>query len=81
MYACTYETESGFFAGVCAVSDQACISSDPSPPFHAWIALWQYCLRLIRFLPLAGVNKHSLLPYLVLGNKLQRGEIGYPPLP
>ena len=27
MYACTYET-GGSFRGVCALSDQACISSD-----------------------------------------------------
>ena len=35
MYACTYETESGFFAGVCALSDQACISTDPPPPCYS----------------------------------------------
>jgi hypothetical protein len=28
------------------------------------------------FLSLTGVNVYSLLPYLVLGNKLQGGEIG-----
>ena len=81
MYACTYETESGFFSGVCALSDQACISSYPPPPCHSWIASCLYCLRLSRFLPLSAVNVYSLLPYLVLGNKLQAGEIGHPPLP
>ena len=69
MYACTYETESGFFAGVRALSDQACISTDPPPPCYSWIASCQYCLRLTRFVPLTGVNIYSLLHYLVLGNK------------
>src|SRR5215211_5469448 len=56
MYACTYETESGFFSGVCALSDQACISSYPPPPCHSWIASCLYCLGQSRFLPLTAVN-------------------------
>src|SRR5829696_5590555 len=68
-----------FSKGVSTLSDQACISSDP--PRHSWIALWQYCLRLTRFLPLTAVNVYSLLPYLELGNKLKGGKIGHPPLP
>jgi hypothetical protein len=56
-------------------------SQDPPPPCHSWIASWQYCLRLSGFLPLTEVNIYLLLLYLVLGNKLQSGEIGYPPLP
>jgi hypothetical protein len=31
MYACNLETGRGFFEGVCALSDQDCISSDPPP--------------------------------------------------
>jgi hypothetical protein len=80
MYACTYETESGFFGGVCTLNNQVCISSDPPRPFHSWIASCLYCLRLGRFLPLSAVYVYSLLQYLVLGNKLQDGEIGHPPL-
>jgi hypothetical protein len=78
MYACIHETGLGFIGGVCTLSDQACISSDP--PCHSWIASCQYCLRLSRFLCLTGVNVYSMLHYLVLGNKLQ-GEIGHPQLP
>src|ERR671919_454553 len=81
MYAYTHETGRGFFEGVCTLSDQACISSDPPLPCHSWIASGQYCLRLTRFLPLSAANVYSLLQYLVLGNKLQGGEIGHPPLP
>ena len=79
MYACIHETGRGFFEGVCALSDQACISSDP--PCHSWIASCLYCLCLSRFLPLTAVNVYSLLPYLVLGNKLQGVEIGHHLLP
>src|SRR5215211_1650437 len=39
------------------------------------------CLCLTRFLPLTAVNVYSLLHYPVLDNKLQRREIGHPPLP
>src|SRR5215204_4687343 len=81
MYAYIPEIGCGFFEGVCVLRDQACISSDPPPPCHPWIASCQYCLCLTRFLPITAVNEHSLLPYLVLGNKLQGGEIGHPPLP
>jgi hypothetical protein len=56
MYACTHETESGFFARVCALSDQACISSDPPPLCNSWIASCLYCLRLRRFVPLIAVK-------------------------
>ena len=80
MYACFHETGRGFFEGVHALNDQACISTDPPPPCHPWIASCQYCLRLTRFLPITAVNKHSLLHYLVLGNNLQGREIGRPPL-
>jgi ribosomal-protein-alanine N-acetyltransferase len=38
MYACICETGRGFFEGGRALSDQACISSDPPPPCHSWIA-------------------------------------------
>jgi hypothetical protein len=76
MYACIPEIGGGFFEGVHALNDQACISTDPPPPCHSWIASWQYCLRLSRFLPLTAANVYSLLPCLVLGNKLQGGEIG-----
>jgi hypothetical protein len=81
MYACIHETGGGFFEGVRALNDQACISSDPPPPCHSGIASCLYFFCLTRFLPLTAVNKHSRLPYLVLGNKLQGGEIGHPPLP
>jgi hypothetical protein len=79
MYACILRTVAGFFSEVCALRDQRCISSDP--PCHSWIASSLYCLRLTRFLRLTGVNVYSLLHYLVLGNKLQGGKIGHPPLP
>ena len=79
MYAYIHEIGRGFFEGVCALSDQGCISSDS--PCRSWIASCQPCLRLRRFLPLTAGNLYSLLPYLVLGNKLQGGEIGHPPLP
>jgi hypothetical protein len=69
MYACISETGRGFFAEVCALSDQARNSSDP--PYHWWIASCLYCLRLSRFLPLTAVNVYSLLHYPVLGNKLE----------
>ena len=82
MYACVHETGHGYFAGVRALSDQGCISSDPPPPPHnSWIASCQYCLRLSKFLPLTAANVYSLLRYLVLSNKLQGGEIDHPPLP
>src|SRR5215204_236097 len=32
MYACVHETGRGFFGRVCALGDQARISSDPPPP-------------------------------------------------
>jgi hypothetical protein len=79
MYACSCETGGGFFEGVCTLSDQGCISSDP--PRHSWIASCQYCLRLSRFLPLTAGNLYLLLQYHVLGNKLQGVEIGHPLLP
>ena len=81
MYACIPEIGCGFFEGVCALSDMACISSDPPLPCHSWIASGQYCLRLTRFLPLSAANVYSLLQYLVLGNKLQGGEMVHPLLP
>jgi hypothetical protein len=80
MYACVPEIGGGFFEGVCALNDQNCISSDPPPPCHSWIASCLYCLCLTRFLPLTAANVYSLLRYLVFGNKLQGGEIGHPPL-
>jgi len=69
MYACIPETALGFFGGVCALSDKACISSDPPLPCHSWIASCQSCLRLSGFLRPTGVNRYSLLPYPALGNK------------
>ena len=81
MYAYTPEIGDGFFGRVCALRDQAYISSDPPSPCHSWIASCLYGLRLSRFLPLTAVNVYSLLPYLVLGNKLQSGEMGHSPLP
>ena len=81
MYACILETRAGFFEGVCAISDQTCTSSDPPPPCQSWIAVCPYCLRLRSFLHLTAVNVYSLLQYLVLGKKLQSGEIGHPSLP
>ena len=74
MYAYIRHTERGFFDGVHALNDQACISTDPPPPSHSWIASCQSCLRLSRFVPLTAGNVYSLLPYLVLGNKLQDEE-------
>ena len=44
-------------------------------------ALHASLFYLARFLPTTAVNKHSLLPYLVLGNKLQSEETGHPSLP
>ncbi len=81
MYACVLGIGLGCFEGVHALSDQACTFSDPPPPCHSWIASCQSYLYLTRFLPLTGVNVYSLLPYLVLGKKLQGGEIGHPALP
>jgi hypothetical protein len=81
MYAYIPETGGGFFEGVCALSDQTRISSDPPPPCHSWIALCLYYLRVRRFLPLTAAHVYSLLQHLVLGNMLQGGEIGHPPLP
>jgi hypothetical protein len=81
MYACVCGIGRGFFAGVCALNDQACISSDPTPtlPF------------VDRFMPVLSLSKQvsashrrdSLftVPHLVLGNKLQSGEMDHPPLP
>ena len=74
MYAYFHETERRFFEGMCTLRDQARISSDLPPPCHSWIASCQSCIRLTRLLPLATANVYSLLPYLVLGNKLQSGE-------
>jgi hypothetical protein len=74
MYAYIPEIGRGFFEGVHALNDQACISSDPPPPCHSWIASCQSCLRLSRFLRPTGVNVYSLLQYLVLGNNLQGGK-------
>jgi hypothetical protein len=79
MYAYTSETRRGFFAGVHALNDQACISTDL--PCHSRIASFLYTFYLARFLPNTAVNRHSLRPYLVLGNKLQSGETGHPSLP
>jgi hypothetical protein len=73
MYACIPDIDGGFFEGVCTFSDQACISSDPPPPCHSWIASCLYCLLLSGFLPLTAVNVYSLLQYLVLDNKPQGG--------
>ena len=81
MYACNPEIERRFYEGVHALKDQACISSDPPPLCHSWIASCQTCLRLTRLLPLTALNVFSLLQYLVPGNKLQDGEIGHPLLP
>jgi hypothetical protein len=81
MYAYIPEIGCAFFEGVRALNDQVCISTDPPPPYHSWIASYLYFFYLIRFLPLTAVNVYSLLLYLVLGDKLQGGEIGHPPLP
>src|SRR5215207_5006190 len=59
MYACVLETGCRFFEGGCALSDQACISSDPPPPCRSWIASCQYCPRLSRFVPLISGNVYS----------------------
>ena len=74
MYACSCETGRGFFSGVCALRDQACISSDPPPPCHSWIASCKYCLYLTRFLPLNAANPYSLLQYLVLAISRKAGH-------
>jgi hypothetical protein len=81
MYACILEIGLGFFEEVCALRDQARTSSDPPAPCHSWIASYQYCLYLTRFLHLNAANRFSLLLYLVPGNKLQAREIGHPLLP
>ena len=80
MYTYTHESGRGFFERVCALVEQTRISTDPPPPCHLWIASCLYCLCLSRFLPLTAVNVYSRLQYLVLGDKLQGGEIGHPPL-
>jgi hypothetical protein len=74
MYACTYETDSGFFEGVHALNDQVCISTDPPPPCHSWIASCQSCLHLTRFLLLAAANTYALLPYLCLAISSRMGK-------
>jgi len=81
MYACVLEIERGFFEGMHALSDQDCISTDPPPPCHSWIASCRYCLRLSSFLPHTAVYVYSLLQYFVLCNKPQGGAIGHSPLP
>jgi hypothetical protein len=81
MYACISGFGGGFSVVVCALRDQVCTSCDPPPPCHSRIASCLYCLYPSRFLPLTAVNVYSLLPYLVLCNKLQSGKIGHPQLP
>jgi hypothetical protein len=65
MYACISEIGHRFFEGVCALSNQVCISTDPPPPCCSWIASCLYCLRLSRFLPLTGVNVYSLCSHIL----------------
>ena len=80
MYACTLENGRGFFEGVHALSDQACISSDPPhPAIRGSLHACSVCLS--RILPLTAVNVYSLLQYLVLSDKLKGVEIGYLLLP
>jgi hypothetical protein len=69
------------FARGCALSaiGPALPLTRPTLPFVDRFIV--YCFRLSRFLPLTAVNKHSLLQYLVLSNKLQGGAIGHPLLP
>jgi hypothetical protein len=74
MYACIHQTMRGFFGGVCALSDQTCISSDPPPPCHSWIASCLYCLRLSRFLPLSAGNLYSLPHILCLATSSRAGK-------
>jgi hypothetical protein len=67
MYACIHRTWAGFFDGVCALNDQACISTDPPlPPHNSWFASWQYYLPLTKVLPLTAANVYSLLYILCL---------------
>src|SRR5215208_2977967 len=66
MYACIPEIGGGFLGSVCTLSDQGCISTDPPPSCHSWIASCQSCIRLTRFLPLTTANVYSLLHILCL---------------
>jgi hypothetical protein len=47
IYACIRESGVGFFAGVCTLGDQVCISSDPppTPPLDSPTALFQPCSK------------------------------------
>jgi hypothetical protein len=75
MYACVLEAGRGFFEGVCALRDLACISTDPPLPCHSRIASCLYCLRLSRFLPLTTVNLYSFLQYLVLAKSRKEWQL------
>jgi hypothetical protein len=57
----------------------ALLLTHPTLPFVG--RFMPYYLRLSRFLPLTAVNVYSPLPYLVLGNKHQGGELAHPALP
>jgi hypothetical protein len=65
MYACIYETGGGFFEGVCALSDQACISSDPPSPAIRG-SLHGSTVSVNQVSASTAANLYSLLPYLVL---------------
>ena len=82
MYACVPRTERGYFEGVCPPCESTAYFGDPPPlPAIRGIASCLYCLGLCGLLPLTAGNVYSPLRYLVLGNKLQGGGIGRPPLP
>jgi hypothetical protein len=81
MYACIPEIGGGFFEGWADKGNQPPTFRDPPPPCRTWIASCLYCLRLTGFLPFTAVYVYSLLQYLVLGNKLQGGEMVHPLLP
>jgi hypothetical protein len=76
MYACTYETEGSFSRG-CALSviRPALLLTHPLPFVGRFMPVLTPSQQV---LPLTTVNVYSLLPYLVLGNKLQGGGIGHP---
>ena len=72
MYARTHETGRTFFEGVCGLSDQACISSDPSPP-HLTIRQWLYA-STVSGDSRRSESRCSPLRYIVPGNKPRARE-------
>jgi len=65
MYAYILETGRGFFEGVCALNERACISSDPPSPAIRG-SLHGSTVSVDQVTASTAANLYSLLPYLVL---------------